>query len=744
MSTNAQSEISTDPYLPDILQALADTSANLGRRSFLKLVGIAGGGLTLAFNFAPAAMAAESDVTAELNAYVRVATDGKVYIYAKNPEVGQGVKTSLPMIIAEELDVAWEDVVVEQSPISMKYAPQFAGGSLSVPMNYASHRQAGATARAMLVEAAAKQWGVDAASLRTENGKVLGANGKSLSYAELAEAAGAESVPKSAPLKDPKDFKLLGTRVTGVDNYALVTGQPLFGIDQQVPGMLHAVYEKCPAFGGTPVSANLDEVKKLPGVVDAFMLEGTGNVEELSPGVAIVAKSTWEAFKARQSLKVEWDTNSCSADSWTGMVKQSKELAPKKGATQVVNNGDVDAAFKGADKTVESFYTYQFVSHANLEPQNCTAYFKDGAIELWAPTQTPSRAVPLIAKVLGISAGKVKLNQIRGGGGFGRRLLNDYCCEVAAISKKMEQPIKLTWTREDDMAHDFYRPAGFHALKGAVDSKGKLSAWQNHFVTLTRENRPVSGGTLAPTEFPALNVDNCRVESTAIEIGTPCYAWRAPGANSFAWVMQSFIHELAVAANRDHLEFLLEVMGEPRWFKEGDSNSLNTGRAAGVIKLAAEKAGWGKKLPKGRGLGLAFHFSHQGHIAEVAEVSVDANKKITVHNVTVAADVGQIINLSGAENQVQGSVIDGLSTMMKLEITMENGMIEQSNFHNYQPLRMRNAPTVAVHFVESDYSPTGLGEPCLPPLAPAVANAIYAACGHRVKTLPLAKEGFTI
>lgn len=746
----ANSSNYSDPIIADIIQqaeAQWATSMTVNRRSFLKLVGIAGGGLTLAMSFGPAAFADGEDAgMANFNAYVRVSPEGKIYIYASNPEIGQGVKTSMPMIIAEELDAAWDDVVIEQSPIGSQYGRQFAGGSLSIPMNWDALRRAGAAARAMLVEAAAKQWNVPADSLRTEDSKVLNQLGDSLSYAELANAAARLSEPSadSLELKDRSEYKLLGKRIGGVDNVALVTGEPLFGIDTQLPGMVYATYTKCPAFGGKAVSANLDQIKKLPGVKDAFILDGNDTQTELSSGVAIIANSTWAAFQAQKKLKVEWDKSKASTDSWTDIVKTASELSKKEGDKVVADKGSVDEGFKNAARTVESYYSYQFASHAPLEPQNCTAYAKDGMIEVWAPSQTPQGAVGSVAKVTGLSADKIKLNQTRIGGGFGRRLLNDYACEVAAIAQKVDAPVKLQWTREADMQHDFYRPAGFHSLKGAVDQGGKISAWQNHFITFTNNGRSVSGGSLSEEEFPALNLDNYRLTETALPLGTPCYAWRAPGANAFAWVMQSFIHELAVAADRDHREFLLEVMGEPRWFAEGNTRSLNTGRAAEVIKLATEKAGWGKKLPKGRGMGLAFHFSHAGHIAEVAEVSVDANKKITVHKVTVAGDVGPIVNMSGAENQAEGSVVDGLSTMLDLEITMENGMVEQSNYHNYRPLRMKDAPEVAVHFIQSEHSPTGLGEPALPPLAPAVCNAIYAATGHRVKTLPLSKEGFTV
>ena len=390
---------------------------------------------------------------------------------------------------------------------------------------------------------------------------------------------------------------------------------------------------------------------------------------------------------------------------------------------------------------MSGFYRYNFVSHAQLEPQNCTASFKNGALELWAPTQTPGSAISSTAKVVGIPANKVTLHQLRCGGGFGRRLYNDFACEAAAIAKRTGVPIKHQWTREDDMSYDLYRAGGFHQLDGSIDEAGKVTAWRDHFITFTNGGgRPVSGGSLSPRDFPTGLVANVRVEQTALDWTNRCAAWRAPGSNVFGFVLGSFVHELADAAGRDHLEVLLEMLGKPRQMGRG---AVHTGRAANVVRVAAEKAGWGRSLEKGRGMGIAFYYSHQGHIAEVADVSVRDDKKVVIHKVTAVADVGPIINLSGAENQIQGSVIDGLSTMMELAVTFENGRVEQKNFDQYRMLRMPNTPEVEVHFVASDFPPTGLGEPALPPLAPAVCNAIFNACGHRIRTLPINQEGFS-
>ncbi len=769
-------QMDVNPYLPEFMReaAAATARAPVSRRQFIKIAGFVGGGLVLGFSVATRAQAqengrgAQTDATFAPNAYVQIRPDGTVVLYAKNPDVGQGVKTALPMIVAEELDADWSKVRVEQAPISMAlYGAQFAGGSMSVPMNFDTLRRAGAVARAMLVAAAAERLGVAANELSTDAGYVVHqASGRRIGYGELAEAAAKLPVPDAAsvPLKDRKDWKLLGKRITGVDNLKVVTGQPMFGIDQRVPGMLYATYTKAPAIGARAVRANLEHVKSLPGVKDAFLLEQRGNPIEFNPasdailsGVAIVADSTWAALKAKRELEVEWDESDASKETWSAIVADAKRLADSTPQQTLGETGDVDAAFASAEKTVEGFYTYPFVSHADLEPQNCTVWCKDdGTVEIWAPTQTPQNAVTAVASLLGVSEDKVTLHQLRGGGGFGRRLANDSVVEAAAISKRVGAPVKVQWTREDDFGFDYYRPGGFHSFKAAI-ADGKLTAWQDHFITFTRGGpMPISSANLSPQEFPANRVRNSRILQSMLPSKIPSGPWRAPGSNAIAFAVQCFLHECAVAAGRDHLEFLLEVMAMepparpgPRGFggpggPGGFGGGLNTERATAVIKLAAEKAGWGRPMPAGRGLGLAFHFSHQGHFAEVAEVSVDANRKVTVHKVWVAGDIGPIVNRSGAENQAQGSVVDGFSTAMGLEITFENGRVQQRNFDRYPLLRIHQAPEVEVHFIESDYPPTGVGEPALPPAAPAICNAIYAATGHRVRTLPLTKEGFTV
>jgi len=723
----------------------------LDRRGFLRVTALAGGGLAIGYVLPGADALAQSagplDDTARFftpNPFIKIAPDGTVTITAKNPEGGQGVKTSLPMIVAEELEVDFTKVVIVQADLDEQaYGRQFAGGSRSIPDNYDRLRRAGAVARTLLIAAAAQEWGVAADECYAEAGTVFHRpTGRALDYGALATKAALLPVPdeKTVTLKDPQDFKLLGSRVPGVDNPAIVTGQPLFGLDHRVPGMLHAVYEKCPVFCGRVARANLDEVKALPGVRDAFIIEGGEEPTELVSGVAIVADSTWAAFSARQRLRVDWQDSPYATQSSAGFAAQAAALAQGPGQPER-HDGDVPAAFAQAKTVIEAAYAYPYINHATLEPQNCTAAVTGDRIEIWAPTQTPANGQDIVARTLKVPAANIKVHLLRNGGGFGRRLRNDYMVEAAAIAQRAGVPVRLTWTREDDMRHGFYRPCGWHFLKGAVDAAGRLSAWHDHFVTVgfrTTQN-PSSGATMSPDEFPSRFIPNFRYERSVISTNVPTGPLRAPGSNALSFVMQCFLDELAHAAGRDPVEFRLEILGDDRLVPptRGQGPSYDAGRMKGVVRRVAEMAGWGKPLPRGRGQGVAFHFSHLGYVAQVAEVSVARDGTLKVHDVWCATDVGPIINRSGAENQVEGSIMDGLSGAWLQEITIENGRTVQGNFHDYPLLRITEAPRIHLDFIESRNPPTGLGEPVLPPTPPAVCNAIFAATGKRIRSLPI-------
>ncbi len=719
---------------------LALTGAS--RRDLLK-ASVIGGGLVLSFSIAAKAEAAEGAGAQALNAYVRVAPNGIVTIMGKNPEIGQGIKTSLPMIIAEELDVAWENVRIEQADCDPKlYGSQFAGGSLATPMNYDDLRKVGAVARAMLVNAAATAWNCPSGDCKTSEGHVIHvATGRKASYGSLAgQCAGvAMPDPKTIPLKDPKAYKIIGKSTPQYDTQKIITGQPLFGIDVRLPGMLYATFEKAPVFGAKVVSADLEAARAVKGVRKVFVVEGGADLSGLLPGVAVVGDTWWAARKGRNQLKIQWAEHPTSKQSSASFDKQAAALAAGSPQMNLRKDGDVDAAMAGAAHKVEAAYAYPFLSHAPLEPQNTTAVFKDGKLEIWAPSQNPQPGRALVAKTLGISADNITVHMTRCGGGFGRRLSNDYMVEAAWIARETGAPVKLLWTREDDMRHDFYRPAGYHYFKGGVDKDGKVVAWQDHFVTFGEGATLASSAGMGANEFPSRFVGNCKVDQSTISLGVPTGPMRAPGSNALAFVNQSFIDELAVAAGADPLAFRMKLLGDAPLVGTGPS-AYNAGRMKGVLAAVEKMSNWKDrgKLPKGTGMGVAFHYSHAGYFAEVVKASVAADGKIKIHKVWVAADVGrQIVNPSGAMNQVQGAALEGISHALYQKITIVDGAAKESNFNTYPLLRMAMAPPIEVKFVITDYPPTGLGEPALPPVIPALTNAIFAATGKRIRTLPI-------
>lgn len=740
------------------------------RRAFLRHSALLGSGLAIACFLptrgdslprlgkpVPAPLPPGAELGFQPHVLLRIDTLGTVTLVSTIPEMGQGVKTSLPMLIAEELEVAWRDVRVVQADADPAYGPQTAGGSQSVPQHFDAFLRLGAAARTLLLQAAAQTWQVPVAECIARQSTVQHTpTGRSLRYGELASLADTLPWPDLAnvALKPAAQRSLLGTRVGGVDNAAIVTGQRLFGIDVALPGMLHASYVKAPTFGARVATVNLDELKRQPGVRDAFVIDAEAQGQDLHglmPGVAIVAESTWAAQRARRALKVTWDEGphlAVARESWAGHLQQAMALlsdeAPQApSAAQLIRrDGDVQAALNNAAHTVEAHYQYPFLPHATLEPQNATAWWRGGRIELWAPTQHPAGGIGRVARLLGIPARRVTLHLTRCGGGFGRRLSADYLLEAAAIARRVAAPVKLTWTREDDTQHDHYRAGGMHRLRGGVDAQGHLTAWEHRAVGFANPAardgsgplQPGPGTVLGPHEFPAGLVPHGLWLQHTLATGLPMGAWRSPGSNVFAWVSQCFIDELAHAAAQDPLAMRLSLLSGP---------GAHAQRQRTVLQKAADEAGWQtplRTLPgQRRGRGIASHSSQGGHAAMAVELSVDADGQLRIDRVVAAIDVGeQIVNLSGAEQQVQGAVVDGLSALWRQGLDIQQGRVLQSNFHDHPLLRLPDAPRrIDVHFVRSAHPSTGLGEPALPPVAPAVCNAIFAATGVRIRRWPL-------
>jgi isoquinoline 1-oxidoreductase subunit beta len=727
--------------------------ADLSRRAFIKAGVAVGGGLLLDFGV-PSVRAQEArggrGEAAMLNAFIRILPSGLTIIVAKNPEIGQGIKTALPMLIAEELDVDWKDVRTEMARLDTQaYGAQNAGGSRATWLNYEPLRRVGAAARQMLVTAAAERWHVTVAQCTTEAGVVHHrASGRQLGYGELAHLAATVSLPDlhTVALKDPKDFRIIGRSIGGVDSPLVLAGKPLFGIDVTVPGMRYAVYQKCPVIGGRFVSGNLDEVARLPGIRRVFPVQN-GMIEHMQclyEGVAIVAERWHQANQALASLRVRWDEGAGAAHSTAGFAAQAADLAGRPAATQVRKDGDAAGALQGAAKVVKAAYSYPFIHHATLEPMNATARWQDGKVEIWVPTQAPGGTRMAVCKQFNVPPDAVTVHITRSGGGFGRRLSRDFVLEAVAVSKEIGEPVKLVWNRRQDTQHGIYRPAGFHHFTAGLDAAGRIVAFRDHFVTLGSHGEPSDSADLTPLEFPAEFVANLDFGYTVMESSIPTGALRAPESNALAFVFQSFIDELAHAAGKDPLQFRLDLLGPARapvmiqTDNFGRGLGFNNARMSAALQAVRATSGWGRRLPQGTGMGVAFYYSHLGYFAEVVQATVSVKGEVTVDKIWVVGDCGsQIINPSGATNQVQGAVLDGVSSALFQQITFAQGRVQQANFHDYRLLRMNEAPQVEVQFLKTDFPPTGLGEPALPPVVPALVNAIFAATGKRVRHLPI-------
>ena len=735
----------------------------VSRRDFLKVSALAGGGLLLASYAEPLeAISAVSGTAAEatLGAYVRITPDNVITITAKNPEIGQGIRTMLPMLIAEELDVEWSQVRVVQGDYDpVKFIAQAAGGSTATPTNWLPMRQVGAAGRQMLIAAAAQQWNVPVTELTTAKGVVRhAASNREATYGALASVAATLPAPAlaSVPLKDPKAFRIIGTRTPTVDIKDILTGKPVYGIDVVIPDLHYASFVKAPVYAAKVASANLDVVKAQPGITHAFIVAGTTQLQGLMPGVAIIGKNWWLVQQARKKLVVQWADHPTAQQSSAGFAAKAAELFAQPAQRTIRADGDYDTALKGAAKQLTAEYRYPFIAHAPLEPQNTTARWADDRVELWSGTQLPQPGRALVASTLGIKEDQITIHMVRAGGGFGRRLNNDYLVEAAWIAREAKVPVKLLWTREDDMQHDFYRPGGFHRFTAGLDAKGSLVAFRNHFVSFGEGDRFASSADIGPGEYPARFVPNLKIESSVMPLGVPTGALRAPRSNALSFAFQGFIDECAVAAGQDPLQYRIDLLrreipatGAPLTPQQ-QAGLFDPQRVIGILEMARDVSGWGKtKLPKGTGMGVAFYYSHRGYFAEVVQATVSKSGEVKVDKVWAVGDVGsEIINPNHAEQQVQGAVLDALGQAYGQAITFTGGKADQSNFapatmtagnaSTFSLLRLKQAPPVVeVHWKKTAFSPTGIGEPAMPPLIPALMGAIYQATGNRVRQLPL-------
>ena len=720
------------------------------RREFLTVAVTAAGGVLLGPRLAPAAAPLDglhdSEAAVGLTAFVEIGPDGTVTITAKSPEIGQGVKTSLPLLIAEELDADWTRVRVVEAPFDeMRFGSQGVGGSTSVSENWLALRRAGATARHLLVRAAAARWGVDPGSLRTEAGAVIHPrSGRRAAYGVLAAAAARLPVPKDVPLKSPAEFRLVGRRIGPADGLDLVTGRARYGLDARVPNMRHACIARAP-FGGRLSDLRDEATLQIPGVQRVIPIEGSGQPLGLRPGVAVVADSTWAAIRGCRALGVTWQVADTAG---TTQLGRGLAAALESRGKVLRNDGDVEAAFAAATRTAEAIYELPFLAHVPLEPPNCIADVRADRCEVWVPTQDPGDVRATVAETTGLPPDRVTVHPTRSGGGFGRRLMVDYAAEAALLSQRAGAPVQVVWTREDDLSHDFYRPAARHRLRAALDAGGRVTAWTHHLANPSRY--AYAGATKVgpeasefyPDDFPAASVPNLRYEYTNVDTAIPRGAWRSTLHSSNAFAVQSFMDEVAAAAGRDPLAFRLDLLGGPRQLPyHGHGGPVfDPGRLAGVLRLAAERGGWGSPKPAGRARGIAAHFTFGSYAAEIAEVSLDRAGGFRVERVVAAVDCGTVVNRSGAEAQVEGGILEGLCAALYGEITVERGRVRQTNFDTYRWLRLGEAPRIEAYFVASGESPPGLGEPPVPPIAPAVANACFALTGQRLRKLPLRPE----
>jgi isoquinoline 1-oxidoreductase beta subunit len=738
-------------------------STSVPRRDFLKSSAAAGAALLLPFHLSGKSRARQISGSSASNsfspsAWLELSPDGNVKIWCGRSEMGQGVRTSLPMIVAEELSCNWRRVQVVQADLDSKFGSQLTGGSGSVRDSYGNLRKAGAAAREMLISAAAAQWNAPRSECHAESGFVIHApTQRKLAFEQLIAAASALQPPVDPPLKNPSDFTLIGKPTGRTDTKLKITGAAQFGMDVRVPGMLIASVERSPVYGGTPRRFNAGEVKAAPHVRAVLEVKsahlthqfgdtsGPGSRNYSCAGVVVVADSTWAATQARKLLKVEWNEPSSVSETTASLREKMLRGASEPGSV-IRSDGDFDKAHAAAAKKIEAVYEVPFLAHATMEPVNCTAHVRGDSCELWAPTQIPGAAAESVASALGIPREHVKVHVTFIGGGFGRRLIQDYAVEAALISRDVGAPVQVVWSREDDIRHDFYRPAACHILQAGLDAQGQLISWRHRGSSPSIDTfyngtgiSPQAAAQVDSLDFPALFIPNFRLEFTVAESGMPIGYWRSVAASGNQFVLSSFFDEAAHAAGRDPVEFLLAAFGPARKIPVGNGETLDVGRRRAVIELAAEKSGWHRSMTAGRGRGIAAAFGWGSYVAQVAEVTCNAKKgTLRVDRVVCAVDCGIAVNPLDVKAQMEGAINFGLAQALKSAITVSGGRVDQSNFHDYEVLRMSDAPPVIeVHIVSSAEPPGGCGEPGVPPAAPALANAIFAATGKRFRRLPI-------
>jgi isoquinoline 1-oxidoreductase beta subunit len=738
----------------------------ISRRHFL----VAGSTVTGSFvlglpviNIARAEIADGTFGERQIGYFVEITPAGKVIIGSKDPEIGQGLRTAVPMMVAEELDVAWEDVSIKQMPLGIvktadgytwKYGGQGVGGSTGLTSNWEPMRAAGATARHQLIRAAAERLGVSPEACRTRSGVVVcdATNGE-IPYADLVEDAAKLDMPEEAPpLKAMRDYNIIGTRRDTIDGLDLVTGRSKYGLDTQVEGMRYAVIARSPILNGRVKSFDDTAARKVKGVLDVFTIEGPQPGEPyviLASGVAVVATSTWAALKGRDALGIDWEPGPNAGDSSDKFWQENAAMLETTGQV-VLDDGDYDAAMAAAEMVVTRRYEVPFVSHQPMEPQNCFAHVTEDGCHIIAPTQSPSGASRAAAAVTGLPRENIRVDMTRVGGGFGRRLTNDYVAEAAMVSMHTGWPIQLVWTREDDVRNDFYRPGGLHELRAGLDADGKVTAWTQRLASgskyYRRPNMPDENlweAELYSDDFPRRIVENVRLEYFHNPIGLPRGSWRAPAHTANAFVIQSFLDELAAETGQDPLQLKLAMFGDERELEyDGHGGpTFNPGRVSRLLKFIAKRIDYGKQRPRGTGVGLAGHFTFGGYAAHAFEVTVDDRGELSIDRIVAAIDCGYAVHPNAVEAQLQGATIDGIGVAMGQEITVRDGRVQQSNFHNYPLARIAQIPAdFEAHVLNYDETPTGVGEIGIPPVAPALTNAIFAASGVRIRRLPIGDQ----